>query len=149
MERYEVCRLQDYIDYRIAQAEKNPLTGEITFKTPLSLKYRGEILKAFEPEPIFEAIKRRLYMLACFESIESGIMEEHIQEMPEVISENHYDISIRRYSNRQDSAMNLKGIEGKLTLESIPVELRNILFAGGLIHIGKNTSFGFGRYRIK
>ena len=148
MKNYEVSRLQDYVDYRVANSQKNPPEGEILFKTPLALKYKGEMVRSFEPEAIFEGIKRRIYMLACFEGIESDIMNEVISEVPEVISEDHYDISIRRYSNHQESAMNLKGIEGRLVLENIPEEMRDILYAGELVHIGKNTSFGFGRYRL-
>ena len=149
MQHYEICRLQDYVDYRNAASKKNPPTGEITFKTPLALKYRGETLKFFEIEPIFETIKRRIYILSCFEGIETDIMEEDIPPMPDVISEEHYDISVRRYSNHQERSINLNGIEGKLVLESIPEEMRDILFAGELVHIGKKTSFGFGRYKLK
>ena len=148
MSEYRVRTISDYIAYRRRQAEKEPLSGKIRFRTPLTVKYRGEEIKEFDIEPIYEAAKRRIYMLDCFEGIESDVMAQKA-ELPEVIDEEHHRVSVRRYSNHQESAMMLHGIQGSMTLENIPDEMLDVLLAGELMHIGKNTSFGFGRYRIR
>ena len=44
--------------------------------------------------------------------------------------------------------MPLRGIRGGMQLEKIPEDLILLLLAGEVTHIGKNTSFGFGRYRL-
>ncbi|MDE7312892.1 MAG: CRISPR system precrRNA processing endoribonuclease RAMP protein Cas6 [Eubacterium sp.] len=44
--------------------------------------------------------------------------------------------------------MHLYGITGFIQLKELYPETLPVLLAGELIHIGKNTSFGFGRYRI-
>jgi len=147
MSEYKVGTVADYIAYRRKQVEKEPLSGEIRFKTPLSLKFRGMEQTEFDIEPVYEAAKRRVYILDCFEGIKSDIMEEH-PDMPAVSYEEHHKVSVRRYSNHQKSSMILHGIEGRINLEMIPEDLMDVLFAGELIHIGKNTSFGFGRYRL-
>ena len=45
--------------------------------------------------------------------------------------------------------MFLKGIVGEIDLADISDEMLELLLAGELIHIGKNTSFGFGRFILK
>ena len=57
-------------------------------------------------------------------------------------------VEVPRYSNSQNSKMVLRGIEGELTIGGTSEEVLEILLAGELVHIGKNTSFGFGRYRM-
>lgn len=42
--------------------------------------------------------------------------------------------------------MTLRGIQGKAVFGSMPDECLDYLIAGELIHIGRNTSFGFGKY---
>ena len=147
MGEYRVFSVRDYVEYRKKQMEKSPLSGELKFQTPLALKYRGSVLTVFSFEPIVEAARRRIYMLDCFEGI-ADELPETVAEMPKVIREEHHEVSVRRYSNHQETTMNLRGIEGSLKVDRIPEELLDILLAGELIHIGKNTSFGFGRYRL-
>jgi len=57
-------------------------------------------------------------------------------------------VSVQRYSSTQDRKMILSGIKGIVQLDLIPDHIMPLLIAGELIHIGKNTSFGFGRYRV-
>jgi len=148
MAEYKIGTISDYVAYRRRQVGSDPLSGEIRFRTPLTLKYRGEEIKEFNVEPVYEAAKRRIYMLDCFEGIKSDVMSQKAN-LPEVVSEEHHRVSVRRYSNHQQSAMMLHGIQGSMTLENIPDEMLDVLLAGELMHIGKNTSFGFGRYRIR
>ena len=150
LNEYRTRKVSDYITYRKAKLGQNDQT-KIIFKSPLTIKYRGEILWEFRPDAIIEALCRRVYMLDCFEGIDSGIYElDHIKSVlvPTVISEIHRRVSMRRYSNHKQDSMRLEGIEGELVLEGVSKELLEMLIAGELIHLGKNTSFGFGRYRI-
>ncbi len=151
MDNLEILKVSDYVAFRRKQIADDPIENRIKFKSPLSIKYRGEKLEEFIPKAIIESACRRLYMLDCFEGIESNVHDlDFINSIavPEVISEDHKEIAFRRYSNHKESPMYLKGIEGELVVDSISDELLDILLAGELIHIGKNTSFGFGRYRI-
>ena len=151
MSRYEVMRLSDYISYRREQIRRNPLNGCIKFQTPLTLKYRGKELNEFRTEAILEAVCRRIYMLDCFEGIESHLADRDYLDgipVPEIIREAHRKVTVKRFSFHKNNAVYLEGIEGLMEMKEIPEDITDILLAGELIHIGKNTSFGFGRYRL-
>ena len=151
MQNLEILKVSDYIAFRKEKLSEESYKRRIAFKTPLSLKYHGNMLTEFIPQAIIESACRRIYMLDCLEGIESDIHEkEYVDSLmiPKVLHEEHKEVSVRRYSNHKETAMYLKGIEGEIELDQISPELLDILLAGELIHIGKNTSFGFGRYRI-
>jgi hypothetical protein len=54
-----------------------------------------------------------------------------------------------RFSNRQDTDMQLGGLLGELTLAgpALPA-VWPLLWFGQFVHAGKNTAFGLGRYRV-
>ena len=151
MSRYEISTVSDYIKFRKKQIADKGIKKVIKFQSPTSIKYRQEELTEFNINATIESACRRIYILDCFEGIESSLTERDFIDslpVPEVLNEDHRSLSIKRYSNHKKSAMYLKGIEGELELDTIPEELTDILLAGDLMHIGKNTSFGFGRYRV-
>lgn len=152
MEYYRVENLTDYVNYRLKKlADIEP--KEIIFQTPLTQKYENEFLKEFNMEVIVRSIKRRLFIFDCFENncieeAESFYMAEE-SEIPVIVSQEVRPFSVRRYSSRQNAGMNLNGIKGRIVLDKIPEKLLPLLVAGEVMHIGKNTSFGFGRYVVK
>lgn len=149
MERYEIEQVSDYIARRRRQIQKEGLQNVIYFHTPLTLKYQGSFLQKFQMDAIVRAAQRRVYMLEAFEGndVEEWYYSEY--EIPELLHQKERSISVRRYSHRKEAAMFLKGIVGELRLDSIPERTLDLLLAGELLHIGKNTSFGFGRYIIR
>lgn len=146
MERYPVATIGDYVNNRMRRQVK-PWNNRMVFHTPLTLKYHGEFLQEFQMEPIVNAVRRRIYMLNCFEGIEDGWPTKDFM-IPKVVNERHRFAQVDRYSSRQGSKMTLKGIEGQLQMDVVEDDLLVLLLAGELIHIGKNTSFGFGRYHV-
>ena len=85
----------------------------------------------------------------CFEN--NDIQEFYYEELtiPTIVQQSVREVKVKRYSSRQDAKMCLKGIKGEILLEKLPEELLELYLAGELIHIGKNTSFGFGRYVMR
>ena len=148
MPRYQVMRIADYVVYRKKQLLSHSMKNEIRFQTPLTLKFQGKFLNEFQMEPMFRGIVRRLYMLSCFEGNVVDITEYDYDNLPQIQGQEKYFVSVPRFSNRQNAKMFLKGIEGKIFVDRISEEQLEFLLAGELIHIGKNTSFGFGRYHI-
>jgi hypothetical protein len=53
-----------------------------------------------------------------------------------------------RYSNRQETRMKLGGLLGQATYEGQITPFLPFLLLGEWTHLGKNTSFGLGRYRV-
>ena len=65
-----------------------------------------------------------------------------------MIEQKAYPRSVKRVSFRKNRKLILMGIEGTLVFSNVEVETLELLLAGELIHIGKNTSFGFGKYKL-
>ncbi len=147
MRYYQVETVEDYVNYRLQKQQKTEAPFIIKFQSPLTLKYQGVYLKEFQMEALYEAIRRRIYMLDCFEGIE-GEQENERPRLPEIVRQEHHQAEMPRYSNHQQNKMILRGIEGWIEIEEPSEDLKKLLLSGELIHIGKNTSFGFGRYRI-
>ena len=145
MSRLQLMRMADYVKYRKRRCE---YINKIVFHTPLTLKIKGELQSQFDIQAIAEAIERRIYMLNCYEGIDAGRigLEGHI---PTQGSQNVKPVSVERYSSTHDSKIRLNGICGDIAIEKPDEEMLELLLAGELIHIGKNTSFGFGRYSLK
>ncbi len=144
MSRLELMSIADYVSYRKSKLKK---ANKLVFYTPLSIKEQGQYLMEFDISAIIRAIERRLYMLNCYEGIETDRIDlsGHI---PMQISQRSKFISVRRYSNRHEQKIRLGGICGEVAFENVEEQILELLLAGELIHIGKNTSFGFGRYSV-
>ncbi len=145
MDQCKVLTLRDYVAYRLRQ---NPgQEGRIRFKTPVTLKYQGEFQQHLSMEAVLPAVLRRIFIMDCFENLKCEALRWE-EEYPKVLQESSRPITVYRYSSTQDQKMPLKGIKGEMVLSEIPEGLLPVLLAGEVLHIGKNTSFGFGRYRI-
>lgn len=94
-----------------------------------------------------KAALRRIYMMDCFEGItaEQMVCEE---EEPVLKTQCIQLSSIFRYSSTQEKRIPLKGLEGRVTLEHVSELALACIVAGEVLHVGKNSSFGFGMYRI-
>lgn len=152
MDRYVVHMLYDHIMFRNMrygsfEGKKDVL---LIFDTPLALKYQNEFIKEFQIEAILTSIRRRIYILDCFEGIESDIFyQTENSSMPKILRQEYHQVSVSRYSMRKDKKMILKGIRGSVLLTEITKDVLMLLLIGELIHIGKYTSFGFGRFHLK
>ena len=147
MEHYQVQTLWDYVTYRQRGFTARRLPGRICFQTPVTLKYQGKMQQSLSLESMIPALCRRLYMLDCFEGIDCEQLRWD-GDWPLVLQEYSRPVPVCRYSSTQDQKMSLWGIKGALHLSEIPEELIPLLLAGEVTHMGKNTSFGFGRYRL-
>ena len=148
MDKYVVHSLYDYLMFRIMRIKPVSAKTEVmmTFDTPLTLKYQQEFLQDFRIDAILGAIRRRIFMLDCFEGIESDILEQGGENsMPQIRRQEHRLASVNRYSARKDEKMTLRGLTGYVLFEGITEDSLVLLLTGELIHIGKNTSFGFVR----
>lgn len=149
MDKFVIHSLYDYIIFRKYELTIRHVENKIVFHTPLTLKRNNEYLQEFQMEAIIKAVRRRIYMLDSYEGIEdSSICVDESDEIPEILYQECHLIGVSRYSARNKQKMILRGIKGYLLLPEISNDLMELLLAGELIHIGKNTSFGFGRYHL-
>lgn len=160
-EQLHIMRVADYVRYRLFSRKSDSWNrqeissgyerGTLVFHSPLSLKYKGEMQKEFLPEAVMAAVERRLYILNCFEGRQEGEDFERInirEHVPTLVEQRVYTDRVDRYSGTHDRKVSFYGIRGSCRLENIDDISRILLTAGELVHIGKNTSFGFGRYTL-
>ena len=68
---------------------------------------------------------------------------------PTIEKQNTFMRIVKRYSGTQKSKITMKGMIGRVIFDDIAEEYIPYVLAGELLHIGKNTSFGFGRYTLQ
>jgi len=129
------------LEFKPKEYKPNPY---ILFKTPLRIKQNGQFVK---DDVSFETILRSVWHR------KAKLKNEPIQKLPftpeyKVKSSNFSFTEVRRYSNRQKTAMNIGGIIGGMELEGVDEKSFYLLSLGELIGVGKQVSFGLGRYEI-
>lgn len=148
LQRLGIRTIREYVEDRFQYMKKNGCENKISFYTPVSLKYDGKLLEEFHAEAVFRSVLRRIYSFHCFEGIDIPLMEVD-EELPEIVHQNVRVEVIPRYSSTMRKKMSLKGIRGDVLFDYLPDSLLLILLAGEKLHIGKNTSFGFGQFVVK
>lgn len=123
---------------------------KLRFLTPLRLQSDGKTVMNkthISPELLIANITRRCAAISCFYCGGSYSKPDFTGVENMGIAGNHlrfYDWS--RYSNRQQSKMQMGGFVGNIELSNVPPSLLPYLVAGSFLGIGKHTMFGMGRY---
>lgn len=152
MEYYKPKILRDYVKSRLKEFENGTAQNRMIFYTPVTIKHAGEFIKSFSVDAVMNALKRRLYILAAFEDADATENEAYYREeteWPSMLEQTSRPMSVRRYSSRKDEGMYLNGIKGEIKFDGMDEDILALALAGEITHIGKNTSFGFGKYVIK
>ena len=138
--------LKDYVDQRMEKSEPD---CTVQFISPCMLKHAGEEQKSFFPEAVIASLTRRLYMYNMFEGIGMDKPKYDRERLPQLISETSIEKMIPRYSTTVNKKMILKGIQGSMTIGQCDDDMLALLYAGEIIHVGKNVHFGFGNMRVR
>lgn len=150
-DKYRIDTINDYVEWRRKSLSNNDQI-HIRIKTPLSIKKNGNQLNGFDIEAFIDNLNRRLYSLNCFEGNEYPELLDRKDNYPLTIKSESRSVSIPRYSFRKNQKIFLSGIYGDIDLDlsdvNEPLELIRRLLAGEIIHVGSNTSFGFGGYEL-
>lgn len=150
MKNYRWQTLGDYIDWRKRKLEENADTYQVVFQTLVSMKYHGQFMEGFSAESLGSGLIRRLNILSTFEDLTEGDMKyEPETEFPKILSQKTEYAEVSRHSSRKDAYVKLRGIKGVVQTGKIPEEWLDALLAGEIVHIGRNTSFGFGKYIVR
>ena len=143
-ENYRVSLLSDYVASRL-HALKGLSEYNIIFESATSIKSDGELLRSFSPEPVIKSLWRRIYMLDCFEGIETQKIEIEADDISQMLSQRSKVVGAHRYSSTADKKMELEGIKGNMILKDVSEPVLMLIVSGEIMHVGKYTSFGFGR----
>lgn len=133
-----------------------PVPGvTLTFLTPLLLEEQGRI--RFEPPGfslLFEHLARRILLLQAAHGPAALPCDrlDRLEELARDITMSDSTLtwqSMERISNRQKARIKTGGLTGSITYRGELAPFIPWLKAGELVHIGKSTTFGFGRYRLQ
>jgi len=125
----------------------------LRFITPLRIKYNRDLVVKPEFHILIRNLLRRLGLLYYFHcgnqepSWNHREIIEHAQNIS-ITSSSLRWLDWERYSSRQDTRMRLGGVVGEITYTGNIEPFIQFLRAGEILHAGKNTSFGLGRYEI-
>jgi hypothetical protein len=141
-------------EHLIARAEA--LSGRslrIVFEAPTRMKKDGAMSSRPDFGDLMPGLLRRLSSLEYFHCAGPEDNDVHpLLDAAREVTVTRNDLRWQdwsRYSQRQDRPMQLGGFIGTLECEPIPDALLPMLAWGELLHIGKASAFGLGKYRIE
>ena len=115
----------------------------IEIKTPLRIKKDNKLTSNIDLEDIIKSIYHRELALNGLE----------IQKLPfkveGEVSKNLKWKKLTRYSNRQQTKMQIDGVMGEIKVKGIDMKSYRYLKLGEIIGVGKLTTFGLGKIRVK
>jgi CRISPR/Cas system endoribonuclease Cas6 (RAMP superfamily) len=132
------------------------LTPEISnrvkmrFDTPLRIKHNNIFMRSFLFDPIILSLYRRLvYLNEHFNNSELKLSQYEINDQI-VISSSQFKWEERpRKSLVKDQVMSLGGLLGEVELSNVDPYTYQLLKLGEIVQVGKQTSFGLGKYTME
>ena len=126
---------------------------QVEFLTPIRLRHRGILARTVPFHVLVRHLLRRVALLSFFHCqgrTEGVPFREWIafSERVHVVSEELEWFDWERYSSRQRTRMALGGLVGSVTYEGPVMPFLPLLRVGEICHVGKNTTFGLGAYRL-
>lgn len=144
--------------YILSQTKPQTLRNEITlnFLSPTRIKEKGLVIKKPQFLTLFRAMYRRILAISYFYcgqklNFEYKMLTTQAKNII-IKKENLQWYNFKRYSKKQKSKMNLGGFIGPVTYQGESDILQlflPFLVIGQYTHIGKNCTFGLGRYEVK
>jgi CRISPR-associated endoribonuclease Cas6 len=126
----------------------------LDFLTPTRILYDSHLTLDLEFHILIRNLLRRLSLLHYFHCGEDpsewdfkGIIEiaKNVKVKKQALK--WYDW--QRYSTRQDTRMKMGGFVGNISFEGNIEPFMQLIKAGEILHVGKGTAFGLGKYRIE
>jgi len=146
------CEISNNKEKSDADARAGVSNIKLSFDTVFRVKENEKLISEIEFSTIIKSLLRRFSNIAYFHcGNETEIDFKKIIEKAKKVSILKKDINwfeYDRYSSRQNAKMKLGGIIGEITFKAAGA-WAELLKIGKIIHIGKNTSFGFGKYDIE
>jgi len=124
----------------------------LSFITPTRIKFRKDLIVEPKFHIIFRSLLHRLSALSYFHC-ERELDVDYKALILEAEGIETKDSALRwidweRYSSRQNTRMKLGGFAGRITYAGNFKQFLPLLLRGQYTHIGKNCTFGLGKYEI-
>lgn len=135
-------------------SENNQIISlSLRFLTPVRIKYNRDFVDDLDFHILIRNLLRRLSLLGFFhcgkQSFSFNIKDLiNLSENIKKVQSNLKWFDWERYSSRQKTKMFMGGLVGEVTYEGDITPFIEILKAGEILHVGKGTSFGLGKYEL-
>jgi len=125
----------------------------LDFTTPARLIYDSHLTLDLEFHMLIRQLLRRISLLSYFHcGVDMSDWDfKGIIEKAKDVTVKKSDLKWyewERYSARQDTRLNMGGFVGEITFEGNIEPFMPLIKAGEVLHVGKGTGFGLGRYGI-
>ncbi len=143
---YKNGNLESFDDYTKKNKEsKYKKEFILRLETPLRIKKNGKFILDESIE--FESILNSIYQRSL------ALQNKEFEKLPfkpkyKIKSKDIYFNDIKRFSNVQNTSMQLGGIMGEMWISDIDEQSFKLLKLGELIGVGKQTVFGLGKINI-
>jgi len=124
----------------------------LQFLTPTRIIYQGRMARRPPFHVVLRSLLRRIGLLAYFHDQPTEIDYVGLIKQAEAVGTSACSMGTyqwRRYSSRQDRAIDMDGMVGSATYEGKLGPFLPYLRAGEVLHVGKGTSFGMGKYKME
>ena len=122
-------------------------SATIELLTPLRLTAGGRVRSRFDAREFLDGLRRRLDTLSALYGIGPARMPGIGRIALELAKARV--VPVQRWSSRQQGRMTLPGLMANLVLRGELREVWPSLAWGEWVQLGKGTSMGFGRYRLR
>lgn len=137
-------------DARLTMPESHVDSSSVTMtlETPTRLQHHGRLCNSslLTPAIVLRALERKvaLYGQSYLGALPAPPKHDRMDTIS--LEANTRLYQWQRFSSRQKQRMAMDGLVGQLTLRGPLTDWLPWLFLGQYTHLGKNTSFGLGRY---
>ena len=126
----------------------------LDFYTPTTLKaYGGIFLNVWSSDAFARNLWQRLNLLCSSQNVACSMPFTEQQFIDAFVTLKSFSsvepVRRGRYSSRQKKKIDCSGFSGRVVLKDVPKIILTILLWGEIIAVGKNTTFGNGRYRLQ
>ena len=138
---------------RFRATERDASAVKIELVSPLSLNRDGAVLREWDTRTFISALLRRIKNLGHFHGevdldIDFNRLLANAAERVTMTTNHTRWVARHRFSSRQDQVMRIDGLMGSVALEGALSPLLPYLELGAVVHNGKKTSFGNGKYEL-
>ncbi len=138
--------------FQIKNKDEHIKKVKIRFVTPTAIKKNGKINSNIDFLTLLKAVKRRVKALSIYHNgnldPEFNIDFEAAKALS-IINTSFEPFHWKRYSNRQQQKIDFSGFIGELELEGDLTPFMSLLRMGEIIHIGRGTVYGMGKYVVE
>lgn len=118
--------------------------GFLVFDTPCRIKEEGKYLSIIDLSSLIKSIQRRMLVLDGLYGDNNFEYEELVIPKNQAIYQKWEDVNY--YSVRQQEALKLGGVKGKIQIQEEPnKKIQQLIEAAIIFHVGKNAGFGLGK----